>query len=90
MEVAGTLTGGMWTDRPKGVELVLGELARAVNDHTSDRGRPELLPIARGWSVTRASAGGRQASLLLVLWATASWDDLTRSRASAWPGSWPD
>jgi len=45
MEMVSSLTGGRWTDRPRGVDKTLAELARAVNDHTSGPARIQLLPL---------------------------------------------
>jgi len=58
VEVASTLPGGVWTDRPACVDPVLAAAARAVNDHTrSDVARRRLLVLAP-WLVTGGRAGG--------------------------------
>jgi hypothetical protein len=42
MEMASTLAGEQWSDHPGCTHPVLGELARLVNDSSSDRHRSEL------------------------------------------------
>ena len=42
MEMASVLAGERWSDHPKCTHPLLGELARLVNDCTSDAGRQEL------------------------------------------------
>jgi hypothetical protein len=46
MELAGTLPGGPWSDRPASVGPVLARLGRLVNDLTSDSARPQLIALA--------------------------------------------
>lgn len=43
MELASVLANERWSDHPSCTHPVLAELARSVNDHTSDRRRGELL-----------------------------------------------
>ncbi|MCU1431069.1 MAG: hypothetical protein JWP95_174 [Actinotalea sp.] len=45
MELAAFLAGEEWTDRPACTHPLLGELARRVNDATSDGARPRLAPL---------------------------------------------
>ena len=42
MELASLLAGERWSDHPSCTHPLLGQLARQVNDHTSDDGRQEL------------------------------------------------
>ena len=42
MEMASVLAGERWSDHPRCTHPLLGELARLVNDHTSDDHRHEL------------------------------------------------
>lgn len=42
MEMASVLAGERWTDHPRCTHPLLGELARLVNDATSDEERPKL------------------------------------------------
>jgi hypothetical protein len=42
MELASVLAGERWSDHPACTHPLLGQLARQVNDHTSDDGRQEL------------------------------------------------
>ena len=42
MELASVLAGERWSDHPSCTHPLLGQLARLVNDHTSDAGRQEL------------------------------------------------
>jgi hypothetical protein len=42
MELASVLAGERWSDHPACTHPLLGALARHVNDHTSDAGRPRL------------------------------------------------
>jgi hypothetical protein len=42
MEFASMLAGERWSDHPSCTHPLLGQLARQVNDHTSDGGRQEL------------------------------------------------
>jgi hypothetical protein len=42
MEMASVLAGERWSDHPRCTHPLLGELARLVNDCTSDAGRQEL------------------------------------------------
>ncbi len=45
MELASLLAGERWSDHPSCTHPLLAQLARQVNDHTSDGGRQELLPL---------------------------------------------
>lgn len=45
MELASLLAGERWSDHPSCTHPLLGQLARRVNDHTSDDGRQELTPL---------------------------------------------
>ncbi|NYD43193.1 hypothetical protein [Nocardioides panaciterrulae] len=45
MELASVLASERWSDHPACTHPVLAELARSVNDHTSDRHRGDLLPL---------------------------------------------
>jgi hypothetical protein len=45
MELASVLAGERWSDHPACTHPVLGQLARQVNDQTSDDGRRELAPL---------------------------------------------
>ena len=45
LELVSTLPDGAWTDHPPGIDPVLGVLARAVNDATSNDQRPALAPL---------------------------------------------
>jgi hypothetical protein len=56
VEIAGTLPGGRWTDRPPSVAPVLAALAREVNDRVSDGHRRDLLPLAP-WLIGQAEVG---------------------------------
>jgi hypothetical protein len=57
VEIASTLPGGRWTDRPASVDPVLAAVARAVNDRTSAAGRGRLLPLAP-WLITGGQPSG--------------------------------
>jgi hypothetical protein len=51
MELASYLAGERWSDHPACTHWLLASVARLVNDHTSDRGRPrltELIPSVIG------------------------------------------
>ena len=51
MELASYLAGERWSDHPACTHLLLASVARLVNDHTSDEGRPrlaELIPSVIG------------------------------------------
>jgi hypothetical protein len=51
MELASYLAGERWSDHPACTHSLLASVARLVNDHTSDRGRPrlaELIPSVIG------------------------------------------
>jgi hypothetical protein len=51
MELASYLAGERWSDHPPCTHSLLASVARLVNDHTSDRGRPhlaELIPAVIG------------------------------------------
>lgn len=45
MEYASLLAGEPWSDQPKCTHPVVGEVARMVNDATSDAGRSRLVPL---------------------------------------------
>lgn len=45
MELASLLAGERWSDHPECTHPLLGQLARQVNDLTSDDGRRELTPL---------------------------------------------
>jgi hypothetical protein len=45
MELASVLAGEPWSDHPGCTHPLLGQLARQVNDQTSDAGRQELAPL---------------------------------------------
>ncbi|MEG3615478.1 hypothetical protein [Isoptericola haloaureus] len=45
MELASFLAGERWSDHPQCTHPLLAMLARAVNDLTSDRNRPQLAPM---------------------------------------------
>lgn len=45
MELASVLAGERWSDHPSCTHPLLAELAREVNDRTSDAGRQLLLPL---------------------------------------------
>ena len=45
MELASFLAGEKWSDHPQCTHPLLAMLARAVNDLTSDEGRPRLAPL---------------------------------------------
>ncbi len=45
MELASMLAGERWSDHPECTHPLLAELARLVNDHTSDADRQELTPL---------------------------------------------
>lgn len=71
MEMASVLAGEPWSDRPRCTHPLLSQLARLVNDHTSDGGRARLVPLipevigVRGdgfeWEVGVVAAVGCQA-----------------------------
>src|SRR6478609_6669614 len=45
MEMASLLANEPWSDRPRCTHPLLAQLARLVNDHTSDAGRGRLVPM---------------------------------------------
>jgi hypothetical protein len=45
MEFASLLAGERWSDHPACTHPLLAAVARHVNDHTSDAGRPRLAPL---------------------------------------------
>ena len=45
MEMASYLAGERWSDRPSCTHPLLADVARNVNDRTSDAGRPQLAPM---------------------------------------------
>jgi len=51
------LAGEPWSDRPRGTHPALAEVARLVNDGSSEHGRSALLPMA----AELTGAGGRDA-----------------------------
>ena len=71
MEMASVLANETWSDRPRCTHPLLSQLARLVNDHTSDAGRaelvvhiPEVIGVhghGLGWEVTLVSAVASQA-----------------------------
>ncbi len=56
MELASVLASERWSDHPSCTHPVLAELARSVNDHTSDRHRGDLLTLVP--SVIGLQGGG--------------------------------
>jgi hypothetical protein len=71
MEMASLLANEPWSDRPRCTHPLLAQLARLVNDHTSDAGRAELVVMipevigVRGqgleWEVALVAAVAAQA-----------------------------
>ncbi len=45
MEMASYLAGERWSDSPRCTHALLAALARLVNDHTTDAGRGDLVPL---------------------------------------------
>ena len=45
MEMASVLAGEPWSDRPRCTHPLVAQLARLVNDHTTDAGRARLVPM---------------------------------------------
>jgi hypothetical protein len=45
MEMASYLAGERWSDHPSCTHALLADVARNVNDRTSDAGRPQLAPM---------------------------------------------
>jgi len=45
MELASVLAGERWSDHPSCTHPLLAQLARRVNEHTSDDGRQDLAPL---------------------------------------------
>ncbi|MGH3472593.1 MAG: hypothetical protein ACRDPG_11195 [Nocardioidaceae bacterium] len=45
MELASYLAGERWSDHPPCTHPLVAELARLVNDYTTDAGRPQLAPL---------------------------------------------
>lgn len=45
MEMASYLAGERWSDHPACTHSLLAEMARLVNDHTTDEGRPRLVEL---------------------------------------------
>jgi len=45
MEFASLLAGERWSDHPACTHPLLAQLAQRVNDHTSDAGRQQLMPL---------------------------------------------
>ncbi|GIM97619.1 hypothetical protein [Paractinoplanes toevensis] len=84
MEFAATLPGGPWADNPVHVQPALTALARRVNDHTSDDGRPALLPWA-AWLV--GTAGEHDLDGALAVRATALRHADPALAALAWPAT---
>lgn len=56
MEMASVLANEPWTDHPRCTDPLLAELARQVNDHTTDAGRGELAPMIP-WVIDLHSTG---------------------------------
>lgn len=56
MEMASVLANEPWSDHPRCTDPLLAELARQVNDHTSDAGRGELAPMIP-WVIDLQSTG---------------------------------
>jgi hypothetical protein len=65
MEVVGSLGGGPWADRSAHVDPVLAQVARAVNDLTSEQARPALAPLIP-WLITPERSGLATAAGLAV------------------------
>lgn len=57
MELASLLAGERWSDHPSCTHPLLGQLARQVNDHTSDAGRQRLAPLIPSVVGRRGDAG---------------------------------
>jgi hypothetical protein len=56
MEMASVLANEPWSDHPRCTDPLLAELARQVNDHTSDTARGELAPMIP-WVIDVHSTG---------------------------------
>lgn len=67
MEMASYLAGEKWSDHPSCTHPLLAQLARMVNDHTSDAGRSALAPLIP--SVVGVGGGLRPGSETEVRWA---------------------
>lgn len=65
VEIAATLPGGRWTDHPATLDPALAAVARAVNDRSSDRGRPDLLALAP-WLPRPATPAGATVAARIV------------------------
>ena len=48
MELVSYLAGERWSDHPPCTHALLASVARLVNDHTSDEGRPHLAELIPG------------------------------------------
>src|SRR6478752_4466798 len=64
MEMASLLANEPWSDRPRCTHPLLSQLARLVNDHTSDAGRAELVVMIP--EVVGVRGGGLEWELALV------------------------
>ncbi|WP_299053339.1 hypothetical protein [uncultured Nocardioides sp.] len=67
MEMASYLAGEKWSDHPSCTHPLLAQLARMVNDHTSDAERSALAPLIP--SVVGVGGGLRSGSEAEVRWA---------------------
>jgi hypothetical protein len=67
LEMVSTVPGGVWTDRPPGLDPTLGYLARMVNDVMSDTQRPALAPLVPSLAeLTRMPPLDRTTTAVLV------------------------
>ena len=64
MEMASVLANEPWSDRPRCTHPLLSQLARLVNDHTSDAGRAELVVMIP--EVVGVRGGGLEWEVALV------------------------
>ncbi|GAA2244443.1 hypothetical protein N1031_14095 [Herbiconiux moechotypicola] len=69
MEYASFLAGERWSDHPACTHAGLAHLARAVNDLTSDQGRPRLAPLVP--SVIGLTSDDERLDLVLAVHAAA-------------------
>jgi hypothetical protein len=69
LELVSRLAREPWTDRPACVHPVLGAVARAVHDHSTSKGRRELLPLAPQFLDT-ARAGFEPSARVVALCAS--------------------
>jgi hypothetical protein len=65
VEIAATLPGGRWSDHPATLDPALAAVARAVNDRSSDAGRPDLLALVP-WLPRPATATGSAVAARIV------------------------